>query len=722
MSAPLNPAVMNDFQGRFRKLGPHPDKLVIDDIVRFSQGNSEQGYHIVKAIVSRFMDKNKDARNLLAMLYSMDAIMVHSGPSYPGLFSRYMIDVCIRGFDYMDAKGRNKLKFLIQTWKERKFFNEDLQADLETLAKDKMSQQATQPPFQVAAHQPAAQHQYLPPPPSLTVPSLTVPPLATPQGNYESVLAAEKQSLLLELLQGLGQEADAITLEELAATNVDLYNQICGSAEANTRVKLNMGGIMAAPVPQQASSSSSSAGAGAMVMENEGADKLGIKARTADSYLSMWNERQHHASACDGDGYSKAYVGTEPVLIHIPSAVEVQARLGQSESSLRKAQEQDVGEGDVQTKQEDALPYPAKITGNATLRASVLTAVVRAKRKVGQALEELGEPTPPPLPAMVMGPLPLLPSAQYEKALQSYLSEGAGSGAAGSSDGTGSGSGGGSGSGSGGGSGSGSSASRPSGKASRFSSHKVEMPAFKTEQLSLPAAYALQGLYVLRKYQFQEDGVRFVSQAALDAYVDTYASKKLMQRLTSKVIKRRPWFCSEEAWQLDYGVTVAAALDEALLAAASADDGDAIIKPAGASADAAKIAAEESSQEYSVLADEMFTRCPVSRERFVSTFDEDSGDMWYKQAAKVFVTAAADVTVFNLGKDTVHPKIRYVIVNKPLVLDSWIEVGKAAKFGNTVERYEAMGGEYGEKIMDLKTAAGGEDEDMCFVMLELGAN
>ena len=111
MSAPLNPAVMNDFQGRFRKLGPHPDKLVIDDIVRFSQGNSEQGYHIVKAIVSRFMDKNKDARNLLAILYSMDAIMVHSGPSYPGLFSRYMIDVCIRGFDYMDAKGRNCLLY-----------------------------------------------------------------------------------------------------------------------------------------------------------------------------------------------------------------------------------------------------------------------------------------------------------------------------------------------------------------------------------------------------------------------------------------------------------------------------------------------------------------------------------------------------------------------------------------------------------------------------------
>ena len=27
---------------------------------------------------------------------------------------------------------------------------------------------------------------------------------------------------------------------------------------------------------------------------------------------------------------------------------------------------------------------------------------------------------------------------------------------------------------------------------------------------------------------------------------------------------------------------------------------------------------------------------------------------------------------------------------------------------------------WGEKIMDLKTAAAGEEEDMCFVMLELG--
>ena len=167
----------------------------------------------------------------------------------------------------MDAKGRTKLDFLIQTWKDRQFFNEALQADLEALAKDKMSQQAPYlqiqsqpPPAPAAAHQPAMQHRHLPPPPSLTV-----PPQPSVQGNYESVLAEEKQALLLELLQSLGQDVNAISLEELAATNVDLYNQICGSAEANARVKMNMGapGVAGSTpsAPQALSTSVNRAGA-----------------------------------------------------------------------------------------------------------------------------------------------------------------------------------------------------------------------------------------------------------------------------------------------------------------------------------------------------------------------------------------------------------------------------------------------------------------------------
>ena len=132
---------------------------------------------------------------------------------------------------------------------------------------------------------------------------------------------------------------------------------------------------------------------------------------------------------------------------------------------------------------------------------------------------------------------------------------------------------------------------------------------------------------------------------------------------------------------------------------------------------------QEDVREYSVLADELFTRCPISRERFVSTFDGESGEMWYKNAAKVLVTSMGDVQVYNLAKDTEHPQVRYVIVNKPLVLDSWIESGKAASFTDTLQRYKAMGAEHSEKITDLQMAVQGEgeDEETYFVMLELSA-
>ena len=95
--------------------------------------------------------------------------------------------------------------------------------------------------------------------------------------------------------------------------------------------------------------------------------------------------------------------GAEPILVHLPTADEVKDRLDQVEKDLRQTQEEDQTVGGVQVKQEEeeeeeeeeetgaiALPFPLKITDNVTLRASVLTAVVRAKRKLLEALEEVG--------------------------------------------------------------------------------------------------------------------------------------------------------------------------------------------------------------------------------------------------------------------------------------------------------------------------------------------
>ena len=55
-----------------------------------------------------------------------------------------------------------------------------------------------------------------------------------------------------------------------------------------------------------------------------------------------------------------------------------------------------------------------------------------------------------------------------------------------------------------------------------------------------------------------------------------------------------------------------------------------------------------------------------------------------------------------------------------LVLDNWLENGKAASYSDAKLRYEAMGAEHEEKVKDLQTALAGEEDDGdCFVMLEL---
>ena len=305
------------------------------------------------------------------------------------------------------------------------------------------------------------------------------------------------------------------------------------------------------------------------------------------------------------------------------------------------------------------IPFSDTILSTHASRASVSTALARVKRKLSTIVAEASQTTPTPsgLPSLVTGPLPLLPSTHYSRALEEYL----------------------------GGDNSNSNGSNTVGKTlgrsggSRFSARKKVVPAFLADQLNLPAAYALQPLYFHRKYQFLEDGVRFLNQALLDAYVDKYASKQLIRKITANSIKRRPWFCSEEQWQNDFGEANFLAREQSMVdAAGREDDGNTmkmtnssgqggVILTTGTDAGKAngKLNGLEDTREYSVLADELFTRCPISRERFVSTFDGESGEMWYKNAAKVLVTSLADVQVYNLAKETEHPKMSMLSSTRP---------------------------------------------------------
>jgi hypothetical protein len=779
-SVPLHEQVMGEFHGRFRKLGPHPDKAVIDEIVRFSKVNAGQGYYIVKAIVSRYMDRNKDVRCLLSILYCMDAIMVYTSTEYPPLFSRYMIDVCSRGFDNMDDHGRRKLGNLIQIWSERNCFSADLVGQLSRMKDDKLAQPASQPSFQ--SQQAAAPISYpynlshqqqqqqvgaLPPAPIMTVPQQSNNNNNNNNNNnpyeYEAVLNAEKAALLHELLQSLGEGAGTITLEQLAQSNPELYGQVCASAEANASAKMagsgagmTMAGMgigmppSAPPLTQQHQHQQihqqihQPVPGPSMVVEDDSGSGSG--GRTLDTYLSSWSTNPaltHHASASSGDGYIQGFVGTYPVLLSVDGVREVSGRLESCEAALQAMQDsggvkqEEGGDGG------EAVKLPATITSTHDSRASVLTALGRVKRKLAAVLADNAAASgsgsdvnlsAQPLPQLVTGPLPLLPSIHYDRGLKEYLEgggPGGGEGARGGSDAVAGGGAGGTAGGIGGPAATGGRAGRAGG--SRFSARKKQIPPMQPDQLSLPAAYALQGLYVHRKYQFQEDGVRFLSQATLDAYVDKYANTQLLRRMSAKAIRRRPWFCSEQEWNADYGEASGKAAERALAEAAQRESSNEAAPSGRKGADydgsgggGGKVRGgggngASDGREYSVLADENFPRCPISRERFVSVFDSDSGDMWYKNAAKVLVTSLADVQVFNLSKETEHPKVRYIVVNKGLVLDSWLESGKAATYPDCAQRYGAdgMGAEYMEKLSDLGVAIAGEEEDDCFVMLEL---
>lgn len=128
-------------------------------------------------------------------------------------------------------------------------------------------------------------------------------------------------------------------------------------------------------------------------------------------------------------------------------------------------------------------------------------------------------------------------------------------------------------------------------------------------------------------------------------------------------------------------------------------------------------------KEYIVPADEHFVRCPISKETFEKSWDDEEGDWMYRNAVKVLVTEAANKHVYDVGQPTSVEGIKYVVVRKPLIVDGWLATGQAAPFQEAIQRYQAMGKDP-VRIVQLENAANQEIGNMedFFVMLELVAN
>ena len=92
--------------------------------------------------------------------------------------------------------------------------------------------------------------------------------------------------------------------------------------------------------------------------------------------------------------------------------------------------------------------------------------------------------------------------------------------------------------------------------------------------------------------------------------------------------------------------------------------------------------------EMVVPADENFPRCPISKEVFENVWDDELGDLMYRNAVKVLVARDSD-DIFKLGKPTNHPYFNYMIVHKLLVLDRWLSGDKVESVKVCIERLKS---------------------------------
>jgi hypothetical protein len=281
---------------------------------------------------------------------------------------------------------------------------------------------------------------------------------------------------------------------------------------------------------------------------------------------------------------------------------------------------------------------------------------------------------PPPLPPMLFGVLPVEPSKEFKAlAAVQHIS---------------------------------SSAARTSGGGAQA---KIPMPKFRTEHLERDAGMkeaALQALMGSRPFVSRQDGQRFKTEIELAAHLDAlFARNRERTRVETmgKVVFRPP-FCQLGAWVTDFNK----------LKVQTAEGGEEGAAGAGAALDGL-----QADEERVLLADEYFTRCPVSKEVFEDIWDYEDGDIYYRNAVKILLAEVADPQLFKNSRPTSRPSVRYCIVHKSLVLDGWLEAGRATVLRNAVERYQAVG--QNELAADLLAAAGADEaaQDDVFVLLGL---
>ncbi|RYH06678.1 hypothetical protein EON65_42575 [archaeon] len=216
----------------------------------------------------------------------------------------------------------------------------------------------------------------------------------------------------------------------------------------------------------------------------------------------------------------------------------------------------------------------------------------------------------------------------------------------------------------------------------------------------------VKALYGDRPHQFYDDGLRFKTLQELQDHTNKFLERKILasKKQGKEVREYRELYCTIMQWVTDFNE----------LNKRKNNVGE----ESSTGANKENITTEE----FITPADENFPRCLVSKEKFETFWDDDEGELMYKHAVKVLVTEAADSSIYNLAASIpgVQNGVKYIIVHQLLVLNKWVQEGRAVTLRDAILRYENIGPKGLEYIQKMQVAAGeDQQDDDIFVLLEL---
>eukprot|EP00981_Chlorochromonas_danica_P002315 scaffold446_cov183-Ochromonas_danica.AAC.14 len=256
---------------------------------------------------------------------------------------------------------------------------------------------------------------------------------------------------------------------------------------------------------------------------------------------------------------------------------------------------------------------------------------------------------------------------------------------------------------------------------------KLPKPEFNVSELYTARPDGMvRALYGDRPHQFHEDGLRFRTLAELQAHTNRFLEQKKVQQkrkdqqITSQGSRQtRDLYCKLSQWITDFNALNGGVNSKRPLSSS----GESAVAGAIAAGGSSGSSSSSSGVEFIIPADEFFPRCPISKERFETFWDDEEGELMYRHAVKVLLTESADADLFKLARPTLavdDSGVRYLLVHKVLVLDKWQAEGRVVTLKDAALRYEPMG-ERGKLFIQRMRASAGEDEDEedVFVLLDL---